>query len=147
MILCTYDMYGMLERTSRQFYNVRAVNNYGHFQLWKFWSVMCSSCEGHRWSEGSVNVLIISCSFQLLTKDPHERLDAYGRLDIVREQPFFRGIDWHALQEKRVKPPQKPKIVKVSSTNSVFISFHKRFLFRLHVKFGNNDFRTRASFI
>jgi hypothetical protein len=82
-----------------------------------------------------------------LTKEPHEWLDAYGQLDIVREQPFFRGIDWHALQEKRVKPPQKPEIVKVSSTNSVFISFYKRFLFRLHVKFGNNDFRTRASFI
>jgi hypothetical protein len=42
VVLCTYDIYGMLERTSPQFYTVRAVNNYGHFQLWKFCSVICS---------------------------------------------------------------------------------------------------------
>ena len=78
-------------------------------------------------------MLIISCSFQLLTKDPNLRLGAYGRLDSVREQPFFGGIDWRALQEKRVKPPEKPKIVKVSSTDSVFISCHKQLLLTLHV--------------
>ena len=108
-------MYGTLERTSTQRYTVRTVHNYEHFQLWKFCSVMCSSCEGHSWTEGSVNVLIVSCSFQLLTKDPHERLGAYGQLYSVREQPFFRGVDWRAVQEKRVKPPQKPKNVKVIS--------------------------------
>ena len=133
MVLCTYDMYGMLERTSPQCYTVRTVNNYEHFQLWKFCSVMSSSCEGHSWGEGSVNVLIISCSFQLLTKDPQEWLGAYGRRDSVREQPFFIGIDWRDLQKKRVKPPQKPEIVKVSSTDSVFISFHKQFLLTLPV--------------
>jgi hypothetical protein len=68
-----------------------------------------------------------------LTKDPNERLGAYGQFDRVREQQFFRGIDWHALQEKRVKPPQKPKIMKVSSTDSVFISCHKQLLVTLHV--------------
>ena len=112
-------MYEMLERTSPLFYTVRAVNNYEHFQLWKFCSVICSSCEGHRLREGSVNVLISSCSFQLLTKDPHEWLGAYGRLDRVRKHPFFRGVDWCALQEKRVKPPQKPEIVKVSRPSKI----------------------------
>ena len=73
-------------------------------------------------------MLIVSCSLQLLTRNPHEHLGAYGRLDSVREQPFFRGVDWRALREKRVKPPQKPKIMKVSSTDSVFISCHKQFL-------------------
>jgi len=147
VVLCTYDMYGMLQRTSPHCYSLRTVNNYEHFQLWKFCSVMCSSCEGHRWSEGSVNVLIISCSFQLLTKDPYEWLGAYGRLDSVIEQPFFRGIDWRALQEKRVKPPQKPEILKVSSTDSVFISCHKQFLLTLRVNYGNNSFITSTPFI
>ena len=145
VVLYTYDMYGMLERTSSQCYTVRTVHNYEHFQLWKFCSIMCSSCEG--WIEGSVNVLIISCSLQLLTKDPYERLGAYGQLDRVREQPFFRAIDWRALQEKRVKPPQKPKIVKVSNTDSVFISCHKQFLLTLHVNYGNNSFMSSTSFI
>jgi len=133
VVLCTYDMYGMLQWTSPQCYTVRTVHNYEHFQLWEFCSVMCSSCEGHSWSKGSVNVLIVSCSLQLLTRNPYERLGAYGRLDSVREQPFFRGVDWRALQEKRVKLPQKPNIVKVSSTDSVFISCHEQFLLTLHV--------------
>ena len=106
---------------------------------------MCSSCEGH--SEGSVNVLIISCSFQLLTKDPYERLGAYGRLDSVREQPFFRGIDWRSLREKRVKPQEMPKIMKVNSTDSVFISCHNQFLLALHVNYGNNSFISSSPFI
>jgi len=147
VVLCTYVMYGMLERTSAQCYTVRTVHNYEHFQLWKFSSVMCSSCEGHSWSEGSVNVLIVYCSFQLLTKDPHERLGAYGRLDSVREQPFFRGVDWRAVQEKRVKPPQKPKIMKVSSTDAVFISCHKQFLLMLHVNYGSKISITSTPFI
>ena len=78
-------------------------------------------------------MLIVSCSLQLLTRNPYERLGAYGRLGSVREQPFFRGVDWRALQEKRVKLPQKPNIVKVSSTDSVFISCHEQFLLTLHV--------------
>jgi hypothetical protein len=56
-----------------------------------------------------------------LEKDPNERLGAYGRLDGVREQPFFNGVDWRAVQEKRVKPPYKLKIVKVSSTDCVYL--------------------------
>jgi len=82
-----------------------------------------------------------------LTKDPNERLGAYGRLDSVREQPFFRGIDWRAVQEKRVKPPQKPKIMKVSITDSVFISCYKQFLLTLHVNYGNKSFITSTTFI
>jgi len=143
----TYDINGMLEWTSPQCYTVRTVHNYEHFQLRKICSVMCSRCEGHRWSEGIVNLLIISCSFQLLTKNPYKRLGAYGRVDSVREEPFFRGVDWRALQEKRVKPPQKPKMMKVSSKDSVFISCHKQFLLTLHVNCGNNSFITRTSFI
>ena len=107
---------------------------------------MCKSCEGHRWREGSVNALIISCSFQLLTKDPYFRLGAYGRLKGVREQPFLRGVDWCALREKRVQPPEKPKIVKVSSTDSVFISCHKQFLLTLHVNCGNSSFNNKRLF-
>jgi len=140
-------VHGTLQRTSRQCYTVRTVHNYEHFQLWKFCSVMCISCEGHSWSEGSVNVLIVSCSLQLLTKDPYDRLGAYGQLYNVRDHDFFVRVDWLALQQKRVKPPQKPKIVKVSSTDCVLISFLKQFLLTLYINYGNNSFITRTSFI
>jgi hypothetical protein len=55
----------------------------------------------------------------------------------VGEQPFFRGIDCCAPQEKRIKPPQKLKVVKVSSTDCVFISCHEQLLLTLHVNKGN----------
>ena len=133
MVLCTYDMHGMLQRNLPQCYIVRTVHHYERFQLWKFCSEMCSSCEGHNWSEGSVNVLIISCSFQLLTKDPADRLGTHGRLHSVRKQPFFKGINWDALKQKKVQPPEKPGIMQVSCTDSVFISCHKQLLLTLHV--------------
>jgi hypothetical protein len=28
----------------------------------------------------------------------------------VRRHPFFKGIDWQALEEKLVKPPDKEKV-------------------------------------
>lgn len=31
----------------------------------------------------------------------------------MRQHPFFEGIDWQALQEKRVKPPEE--VAKVST--------------------------------
>jgi hypothetical protein len=123
----------MLQWNSPHCYIVRTVHHHEHFRLWKFCSEMCSTCEGHSWDEESAHVLIISCSFQLLIKDAIKRLGAYDRSDRVREQPFFKGIDWSALRENREKPPQKPKIVKVSSTDSVVFSCHKQLLLTLHV--------------
>jgi hypothetical protein len=45
-------------------------------------------------------------------KNPKERLGSNGSVDAVRQHPFFKGIDWKALQEKRVKPPEKEKVAK-----------------------------------
>ena len=140
-----YDMHGMLQRNSPQCYIVRTVHHHEHFQLWKFCSEMCRSCEGHSWSEGSVNVLIISCSFQLLKKDPFERLGTNSQVESVRQQPFFRGIEWRALLEKRVEPPHKPNIVQVTQT--AFISCHKQLLLTLHVNWGNNSIVTSTPII
>jgi serine/threonine protein kinase len=60
----------------------------------------------------------ISIVMKLLMKDPAQRLGP----DTVRQQSFFNGIDWKALQEKRVKPPEKvnkltfTKVLKVPNT-------------------------------
>ena len=43
-------------------------------------------------------------------KNPSERLGADGSEDTVRQQRFFKGIDWQALEEKRVKPPEMEKV-------------------------------------
>ena len=35
-----------------------------------------------------------------------------GSVDTVRQHSFFKGIDWQALQEKRLKTPEKEKVAK-----------------------------------
>jgi novel protein kinase C epsilon type len=47
-------------------------------------------------------VLIV---LKLLRKDPERRLGSDSD-NTVRQHPFFKGIDWEALEEKRVKPPE-----------------------------------------
>jgi serine/threonine protein kinase len=49
---------------------------------------------------------------KLLMKDPKQRLGSNGSVNAVRQHPFFKGIDWKALEEKRVKPPEKEIIAK-----------------------------------
>lgn len=53
-----------------------------------------------------------------MTKNSARRLGcvaAHGTEEAIRNHPFFREMDWEALEGRRVKPPFKPKIV--SSTD------------------------------
>jgi hypothetical protein len=93
----------------------------------------------------SVNALIIRFYFQLLFKNPSLRFGSYSRVDNVRTQPFFWVIDWHALQERRVRPPEKPEIVEVSSTDPVFISCHKQLLLTSQGNLGNKGIITSTT--
>jgi novel protein kinase C epsilon type len=66
-----------------------------------------------------------------MTKNPAKRLGcvaAHGTEEAIRNHPFFRDMDWEALEARRVKPPFKPKIV--SSAYFVFISSY-RFAFKI----------------
>jgi len=54
----------------------------------------------------------VSIVVQLLMKDPTQRLGSNASVEAVRQHPFFKGIDWRAVHEKRVKPPEKEKVVK-----------------------------------
>lgn len=49
-----------------------------------------------------------------MTKNRKNRLGcvlADGLEAAIRIHPFFRDLDWDALENRRVKPPFKPKIV------------------------------------
>lgn len=50
-------------------------------------------------------------------------MQSQGGEDAIRAHPFFRDIDWEALEARRVKPPFKPKIV--STTAEVLVRFQK----------------------
>ncbi|KAF5300530.1 hypothetical protein FQR65_LT09151 [Abscondita terminalis] len=48
-----------------------------------------------------------------MTKNPSKRLGcvpAHGLESAIRSHSFFRDIDWVALEQRRVRPPFKPKI-------------------------------------
>jgi hypothetical protein len=50
-----------------------------------------------------------------MTKNPIKRLgcvQSQGGEDAIRAHPFFRDMDWEALESRNVKPPFKPKIVQ-----------------------------------
>ena len=42
-----------------------------------------------------------------------------GSVDTVRQHPFFKGIDWQALQEKLLKTPEKEKVEKKKNPKNI----------------------------
>lgn len=49
-----------------------------------------------------------------MTKNPSKRLgcvQAHGSEAAIRSHAFFRDMDWNALEQRRVRPPFKPRIV------------------------------------
>jgi hypothetical protein len=59
----------------------------------------------------------VSIMNKLLMKNPKERLGADGSVDTIRQHPFFRGIDWMALKQKRVEPPERPANIEEEAAN------------------------------
>ena len=65
-----------------------------------------------------VSLPATSIVLRLLTKDPEQRLGSNSSDDTIQQHSFFRGIDWQALQEKRVKPPEVEKVPENTEVNT-----------------------------
>lgn len=60
-------------------------------------------------------VLLFHPISQFMTKNPARRLGcvvSQGVEAAIRIHPFFKEIDWEALEARKVKPPFRPKIVR-----------------------------------
>ncbi|XP_071961788.1 protein kinase C epsilon type-like isoform X2 [Antedon mediterranea] len=63
-----------------------------------------------------------------MTKSPAKRLgciSSQGREEAIRQHPFFRDIDWEALEQLKVTPPFKPKIKTMRDVNNFDADFTK----------------------
>lgn len=45
-----------------------------------------------------------------MTKNPARRLGCTGNENQIRSHAFFKDLDWEALEQRKVRPPFKPKI-------------------------------------
>ncbi|CAJ0582104.1 unnamed protein product, partial [Mesorhabditis spiculigera] len=74
-------------------------------------------------SKEAVNILKA-----FMTKNPQKRLGcvaSQGGEDAIRAHPFFRDIDWDALEARQVRPPFKPKIKNKRDANNFDADFTK----------------------
>lgn len=51
-----------------------------------------------------------------MTKNPARRLGCTGNENQIRSHPFFKDLDWAALELRRVEPPFRPKVVRIFLT-------------------------------
>lgn len=59
-----------------------------------------------------------------MTKNPHKRLGcvaAQNGEDAIKQHPFFKEIDWVLLEQKKIKPPFKPRIVSGSQLALLYL--------------------------
>lgn len=57
---------------------------------------------------------------RLLTHDPKKRIGGGDRdADELKQHPFFKGIDWNAVEDKTLTPPFKPVIQSESDLSNI----------------------------
>lgn len=59
---------------------------------------------------------------KIFVSDPKKRLGHKGAKEI-KEHPFFDGIDWESIYNKKIKPPFMPRVTKPDETRYVHPEF------------------------
>lgn len=57
-----------------------------------------------------------------MTKNPVRRLGC-GNENQIRSHPFFKDLDWVALEQRKVEPPFRPKVVYMVFTHGYIYVF------------------------
>lgn len=53
-----------------------------------------------------------------MTKNAVRRLGCIGNENQIRSHAFFKDLDWEALEQRRVKPPFRPRVVTIKISNN-----------------------------
>jgi hypothetical protein len=62
------------------------------------------------WTVPRGEYLSLSCS-QFIERSPNHRLGCRADdIDDIRRHPWFRGIDWEAMETKQLQPPFVPDV-------------------------------------
>jgi len=69
-----------------------------------------------------ISTILKDLMTKLLERDPRQRLNGSG----VKKHPFFKGIKWNKLVEKKIKPPIIPKVKGEDDTSHVDTEFTGR---------------------
>lgn len=49
-----------------------------------------------------------------MTKNPARRLGCVDGENAIRNHPFFKDMDWDALEQRKVRPPFRPRVVNLT---------------------------------
>ena len=60
----------------------------------------------------NVSLLIAATCSDKITIFTDPIFQAHGGEENIKHHPFFRDVKWRELEERKVKPPFKPKIVR-----------------------------------
>uniref|UniRef100_A0A1I8HD33 AGC-kinase C-terminal domain-containing protein n=1 Tax=Macrostomum lignano TaxID=282301 RepID=A0A1I8HD33_9PLAT len=60
---------------------------------------------------------------KLLQKNKQLRLGSISDFQEVRKQTFFISVDWRLLDQRRIEPPFKPKVMSPLSTEYIDSEF------------------------
>uniref|UniRef100_A0A672GMU5 Protein kinase C n=1 Tax=Salarias fasciatus TaxID=181472 RepID=A0A672GMU5_SALFA len=75
------------------------------YPVWLMWSLL----------------FLIFLGLQFMTKSPNKRLGcvvAQGLEEAIKLHPFFREIDWTLLEQRKIRPPFKPRIKTKRDVNN-----------------------------
>ena len=59
---------------------------------------------------------------KMLIRDPTRRL-GYDGADALKAHPFFKSIDWDALERRAVRPPWVPNVTSSTDTSNISSEF------------------------
>lgn len=74
-----------------------------------------------------------------MTKNPARRLGCNDGENQIRNHNFFRDMDWDALEQRKVKPPFRPKVVSYTLNLSNYQNYNGGYCLKFFLQKSARD--------